>query len=54
MTERARQLMAGGVMVLMGVLGVGGCSGCFQHYGGGDNCEELSSVVSSELCEAHT
>jgi hypothetical protein len=48
MTKRARQLMAGSAVVLMSALGFGGCAGCFNH---GDNCENVPSALSEQLCE---
>jgi hypothetical protein len=48
MTKRGRQLVAGMAVVLASALGFGGC-GCLNH---GDNCENLPSSLSSEICEA--
>ncbi len=50
MTKRTRQFLAGGVMVVMGAFGIGGCSGCFHHLSD-DNCDTINSMVSADLCE---
>lgn len=51
-TKSARQLMAGAAMLLVGAFGFGGCA-CLNH--GGDECEALNGLSSSDIiCEVNT